>query len=89
MPAENDHFSPREEPSLDVEEHKISFINSYKPKNGEHVPNNELPSVEVIDKNAAILNGFVGQSNPLDGKRPVSKEETLEMDETAHQQINR
>lgn len=89
-PTEHEHSNLREEPSLEVEEHKLSFMNnSYEPSNREHVQNAQLPSVEVIGKRGAILNGFVGQSKAMEGKRSLSENETLELNETAHQPINR
>lgn len=88
--TEHDESSPnpREEPTLEVEEHKIAFTNNYKPTNGEHVQSdNDLPPVEVFDKSSAILNGFVGQAKLGTGNH--LEKETLEMNETAHQPINR
>lgn len=85
-PTEHEHSNPREEPSLNVKENNISFINSYQQG---HVQNNEIPPVEVIDKSAAILNGFLGQSKVIEKKRSVSENETLEMNDTTQRTINR
>lgn len=67
----------REEPTLEIDEQKISFTNKYTPTNGEHFINNDLPSVEVFDKSSPILNGFVSQAK--EGKRNHTEKETLEM----------
>ena len=88
-PTEHDHSNPREEPSLEVEEHKMSLIKRFEPKNGEHTQEFELPPAEVIDKNATILNGIAGQSTVKDDKRGPSDKEKLEMNEATHQPVNR
>lgn len=67
----------REEPTLEIDEQKISFTNKYTPTNGEHFINNDLPSVEVFDKSSPILNGFVSQAK--EGKGNHTEKETLEM----------
>ena len=88
-PTEHDNSNPREEPSLEGEEHKGSFIKKYEQKNGEHIQEFELPPVEVIDKNATILNGIAGKSKVTDDKRRISDKETLEMNKAVHQPVNR
>ena len=88
-PTEHDHSNPRGEPSLEVAEHKMSLIKQFEPKKGEHTQECELPPVEVIDKNATILNGIAGKSTVKNDKRSLSDKETLEMNETTHQPVNR
>lgn len=88
MQTEQDERSnPREEPTLEVEEHKIIFTNKHKPTNGEHVSSDHPLSVEKFDKSSVILNGFVGQAK---GERDNhSVRETIALNETSHQPINR
>lgn len=87
-PTEQDERSnPREEPTLEVEEHKIIFTNKHKPTNVEHVQSNSPPSVGVFDKGSTILNGFVGQTKEEKGNHSVK--ETIALNETSRQPINR
>lgn len=67
----------------------MSLVKQFEPKNGEHKQEFELPPVEVIDKNATILNGIASQSTLKDDKRSLSDKETLEMNEATHQPVNR
>jgi len=73
----------REEPTLEVEEHKIIFTNKHK----QHVPSNHALSVEKSDKRSVILNGCIGQ--PKEQRETNSVAETIALNETSHQPINR
>lgn len=88
-PTEHEHSNPREEPSLDAEEHKLLVVKNCVETNREHIQNNELPPVNVIDKSAGIFNGFITQSKPKNDKTSLSDKEVLEMNENPHQPINR
>lgn len=85
---QEERSNPREEPTLEVEEHKIIFTNKHKPTNGEHLPSvNHTLSAEKFDKGSVILNGCVGQPKEQKDNRVVV--ETIALNETSHQPINR
>lgn len=84
---QEERSNPREEPTLEVEEHKIIFTNKHKPTNGEHAPSNHALSVEKSDKRSVILNGCISQ--PKEQKETNSVAETIALNETSHQPINR
>ena len=78
---QEEHSHVRGEPTLEINEQKLSFIHKGTPSNGEHLINNELPPVEVLDKNSAISNGFVNHA--LEGTNSFSENKTLEMEQPA------
>lgn len=78
---QEEHSHVRGEPTLEINEQKLSFIHKGTPSNGEHLINNELPPVEVLDKNSAISNGFVNHT--LEGTNSFSENKTLEMKQPA------
>lgn len=82
VPVEQEeHSHVREEPTLEINEKNFSSTPKGKPTNGNHLINNDLPPVEVLEKNASMLNGFANHA----AERTItcSENETLEMKQPA------
>lgn len=82
VPVEQEeHSHVREEPTLEINEKNFSSTPTGKPTNGNHLINNDLPPVEVLEKNASMLNGFANHA----AERTItcSENEKLEMKQPA------